>query len=221
MQRLRTGMAGGRRRTLLIGVAVVAVVLLFFVLPVVGTYNDLVTLRQAVDAQWAQVENQYQRRASLIPNLVATVRGAADFEQQTLLQVTEARAQAARAQQQNAQDLPDNPEAFREFQRTQDQLGVAARALVVAVEAYPQITATANFRDLQHQLEGTENRISTERMRYNTSARDYNTKRSRFPANLAAGMFGFGEKTYFTAEEGAEEEPDVGELLNPSPTASP
>ncbi len=174
----------------------------------VATYNNLVGLQQGVDAAWAQVENVYQRRADLIPNLVATVQGAAAFEQATLTAVTEARASVGRMQV-SGKDLINNPEAFAQWQAAQNTLGSALQRLMVVVEAYPDIKATAGFRDLQAQLEGTENRITVERMRYNEVAQAYNTARLRFPANLVAGIGNFGEKAYFKATAGAEAPPKV------------
>jgi LemA protein len=171
-----------------------------------GVYNNLVGLGQAVDAQWAQVENVYQRRADLIPNLVATVKGAADFEKSTLESVVRARASVGQV---NLGNLPDNPEAFARFQQAQDALSSALSRLLVVVERYPDIKANQNFRDLQVQLEGTENRITVERQRYNERAQAYNTSRLRFPAVLVARFLGFGEKAYFKAAAGADQAPQV------------
>jgi LemA protein len=173
-----------------------------------GSYNGLVGPSEAVDAQWAQVENVYQRRADLIPNLVATVKGAAGFEKSTLEAVTEARASVGRMQV-NAGDLVNNPEAFAKWEQAQAGLGAALQRLMVVAEAYPDLKATAAFRDLQAQLEGTENRITVERMRFNETALAYNTSRKRFPTNLLANMFGFGDKAYFKAQAGAEQAPQV------------
>ncbi len=187
----------------LIGLGVV-VLLIFFG---VGKYNSLVQQQQTVNQSWAQVENQYQRRADLIPNLVNTVKGAADFEQQTLTDVIEARSRATSIQV-SADDL-DNPQQMQQFQQAQEQLSGALSRLLVTVEKYPEIKANQNFRDLQVQLEGTENRISTERQRFNETVRDYNTTVQSFPDNLFAGLFGFDQKAYFEAEEGASEAPQV------------
>jgi LemA protein len=173
-----------------------------------GTYNSLVGKREAVDGQWAQVENVYQRRADLIPNLVATVQGAAKFEQETLTAVTEARASVGRAQV-NGKDLVNDPQAFARFEQAQGALTSALQRLMVVVERYPELKATQGFRDLQSQLEGTENRITVERMRFNEVAQAYNTARKTFPANLLANAFGFGEKAYFKAQSGAEQAPKV------------
>jgi len=175
----------------------------------VGQYNSLVKLDQGVRSSWAQVENVYQRRADLVPNLVETVKGAADFEKSTYTAVTEARAKVGQVNI-NAGQLSD-PEAFAKFQQAQDALGSAISRLLVAVENYPDLKATQNFRDLQVQLEGTENRITTERQRFNESAQAFNTKRMSFPTVLIAGFFGsrFAEKTYFKAQAGAETAPKV------------
>jgi LemA protein len=174
-----------------------------------GTYNSLVKLDQGVRAQWAQVENVYQRRADLVPNLVETVKGAANFEKSTYTVVTEARAKVG--QMKIDESLISNPEALAKFQGAQDELGGAIARLLVAVEAYPDLKATQNFRDLQTQIEGTENRITVERQRFNETAQAFNTKRQSFPTVLIAGIFGsrFAEKGYFKALAGAETAPKV------------
>ena len=174
-----------------------------------GTYNSLVKLDQSVRAQWAQVENVYQRRADLVPNLVETVKGAANFEKSTYTAVTEARAKVG--QMKIDESVVNNPEALAKFQQAQDELGGAIARLLVAVEAYPDLKATQNFRDLQTQLEGTENRITVERQRFNETAQAFNTKRQSFPTVLIAGLFGsrFAEKAYFKAVAGAETAPKV------------
>ena len=174
-----------------------------------GTYNSLVKLDQGVRAQWAQVENVYQRRADLVPNLVETVKGAANFEKSTYTAVTEARAKVG--QMKIDESVVSNPEALAKFQQAQDELGGAIARLLVAVEAYPDLKATQNFRDLQTQLEGTENRITVERQRFNETAQAFNTKRQSFPTVLIAGIFGsrFAEKAYFKAQAGAETAPKV------------
>src|SRR4029450_3724135 len=159
-----------------IGCAVVVVIVLIILgLALAGTYNNLVGLSQAVDAQWAQVESVYQRRADLIPNLVATVQGAANFEKSTLEAVTAARASVGQVQA--GPGITNDPAAFAKWQASQDQLSSALSRLLVVVERYPDLKANANFRDLQAQLEGTENRISVERNRYNEVAQQYNTAR--------------------------------------------
>jgi LemA protein len=177
----------------------------------VGAYNSLVQLDQAVQAQWGQVQNVYQRRADLVPNLVETVKGAAKFEQDTFTQVTEARAKVGQVSTQVAGAAPTSQQALDKYQQAQAQLGGALSRLLVVVEKYPDLKATQNFRDLQAQLEGTENRIAVERMRYNETAQAFNTKRQSFPTVLIAGFFGdrFKEKPYFKAQEGAETAPKV------------
>jgi LemA protein len=174
-----------------------------------GTYNSLVKLDQGVRAQWAQVENVYQRRADLVPNLVETVKGAANFEKSTYTAVTEARAKVG--QMKIDESLVSNPEALAKFQQAQDELGGAIARLLVAVEAYPDLKATQNFRDLQTQIEGTENRITVERQRFNEASQAFNTKRQSFPTVLIAGIFGsrFAEKAYFKAQAGTETAPKV------------
>jgi LemA protein len=174
----------------------------------VGAYNSLVNRSQAVDAQWAQVQNVYQRRADLIPNLVNTVSGAANFEKSTLLAVTEARASVGRVQL-SPNTAPTDPAQLAQFEQAQGQLGAALSRLLVVVERYPQLKATENFQMLQSQLEGTENRIAVERGRFNDLARDYNAAIKRIPAVFFAGAFGFKEKAYFQATPGAEKPPPV------------
>ena len=187
----------------LIILAVIA--LLFFY--GVSVNNNLVEQEENVNGAWAQVENQYQRRADLVPNLVNTVRGAADFEQETLTQVIEARSRATSVNI-NANDL-DDPQKFQQFQEAQSQLSGALSRLLVSVERYPELRANNNFRDLQAQLEGTENRIATERMRFNQAAQDFNSMVRRFPTSLIASITGFDSKEYFQADEGAEQAPEV------------
>jgi LemA protein len=192
-----------------------AIVILFVVLVVgfigcagCGTYNSLVGQDTAVEEAWANVETTYQRRADLIPNLVATVEGAADFERGTLQDVVEARTRAVEINL-SADDLND-PAALQRFQEVQSQLGAATGALINAVrEDYPELGATENFLSLQDQLEGTENRISTERRRYNEVVTEYNRDVRTFPTNIWAGMFGFDRRVPFEAEEGAEQAPTV------------
>lgn len=169
-------------------------------------YNTLVELEENVKAKWAQVENAYQRRADLIPNLVNTVKGAANFEQETLTQVIEARAKAT-----SVTVDPENltPEAIQQFQQSQDALSQSLGRLLVTVERYPDLKANQNFLELQAQLEGTENRISTERRAFNDATQQYNSAVRRFPNNITAGIFGFKQKGYFTAEAGANQAPEV------------
>ncbi len=188
--------------------AVVLVGLLIAAAGVTGIYNSLVGLDQKVQAQWGQVENQYQRRADLVPNLVETVKGAAAFEQNTFTAVTEARAKVGQVQLNAGQLTPD---ALARFQEAQDGLSSALSRLMVVVEKYPELKATENFKELQAQLEGTENRVATERMRFNEAAQAFNTKRNRFPAVIIAGFFGskFADKPFFKAQAGAETAPKV------------
>lgn len=173
-----------------------------------GGYNRLVGLSQNVDAKWAQVQNVYQRRADLIPNLVNTVSGAANFEKSTLTEITQARASVGQVKI-DPSKAPTDPEQLKKFQQAQDQLSGALSRLLVVAERYPELRATTNFRDLQAQLEGTENRISVERMNFNEAAQAYNTAAKRFPTVLYAGMFGFQPKPYFQAQAGAENVPKV------------
>jgi LemA protein len=175
----------------------------------VGIYNGLVDSEETVESQWAQVENTYQRRADLIPNLVRTVQGSADFERETLEAVVEARARVG--QMNVSPEILENPGAFAQFEQAQDALSSALSRLLVVVERYPEIRSTAAFQDLMVQLEGTENRITVERMRYNEVARDFNAQVRRFPANLLIGLMGwdFDQKAYFEAQEGADEAPEV------------
>ncbi|MBN2345940.1 MAG: LemA family protein [Candidatus Aminicenantes bacterium] len=178
-------------------------------LSLIGIYNSLVALDQKTLSQWAQVENAYQRRADLIPNLVETVKGAAAFEKETFTAVTEARAKVGQIQLGNAP--ANDPEAFAKFQQAQEGLSSALSRLLVVVEKYPELKATQNFRDLQVQLEGTENRISVERMRFNEAAQAFNTKRMSFPTVIIANFLGkrFQEKAYFKSQAGAETAPKV------------
>jgi len=176
-----------------------------------GSYNSLVNLDQATQAQWAQVQNAYQRRADLVPNLVATVKGAANFEKSTMVEVTEARARVNQVSPAAMGDILKDPAAFQRYQQAQQGLSSALSRLLAVAENYPQLKATANFRDLQAQLEGTENRITVERQRFNEAAQAFNTARNRFPMVLIAGMFGdkFASKPYFTAQPGSQKAPQV------------
>jgi LemA protein len=171
----------------------------------VGQYNRLIALEEAVDTAWAQVENVYQRRADLIPNLVATVKGSADFEQETLTSVIEARGKVGQVSFDHAPTAAE----MSQFEAAQEGLTSALSRLLVVVERYPDITSTQAFRDLQVQLEGTENRIAVERNRFNDVAREYNTARRSFPTVVIANFFGFEPKAYFEATEGAETPPVV------------
>lgn len=189
-------------------ITILLVVLFVFIgyLYIRGAYNNFVRLDEGVAGQWAQVENVYQRRADLIPNLVSVVKGYAAHERETLEAVVEARNQAMQVQLD-----PENlsPEAIAQFQSAQDGLSSALSRLMVVVEAYPDLKANQNFLDLQTQLEGTENRISNERRKYAEIIRDYNTQIRQFPRNLLAGMFGFERKAHFEAEAGAEIVPEI------------
>lgn len=169
-------------------------------------YNSLVEKQQNVDQAWAQVENQYQRRADLIPNLVETVKGYSTHEEETLTKVVEARAKATSVTI-SADDL--NEENLAKFQQAQGELSQALGRLLAVTEAYPDLKANQNFLNLQTQLEGTENRIATERMRYTESVKEYNTSIKKFPTVIYAGWFGFKEKPQFKAEAGAEKAPQV------------
>jgi LemA protein len=171
-----------------------------------GTYNSLVRQEESVQEQWAQVETQYQRRADLIPNLVNTVRGYADFERETLTEVIEARAQATSVNV-NAENL--SPEAIQQFQQAQQGISSALSRLMVVVERYPDLKASQQFQQLQVQLEGTENRIAVARRNFNQAVQDYNSNLRQFPTNMIAGMYGFERKGYFEAAEGAERVPEV------------
>lgn len=174
----------------------------------VGIYNGLVTKDQSCNAQWSQVENVYQRRADLIPNLVSTVSGAANFEKSTLTEVTEARAQVGQVKLNVDGKSPDSA-SFAAFQKAQDGLSSALSRLMVVVERYPDLKANQGFASLQVQLEGTENRISVERGRFNEVVQDFNTSSKKFPAILIAGILGFHPKPYFQATAGAEKPPEV------------
>ena len=173
----------------------------------VTTYNRLIGLDEAVKSQWAQVENVYQRRFDLIPNLVKTVQGAAEFEKETLQNVIEARSRVGQAGA--GPSVTSDPSAFSQFQSAQESLGSALSRLLVVVERYPDLKANQSFLELQSQLEGTENRIAVERRRYNEVAQAFNAAARRFPTNLIANMFGFDLKQYFEATAGAEQAPEV------------
>lgn len=185
-------------------IVIVVVLGIFFWLK--GTYNGLVERSQGVAAQWANVENQYQRRADLIPNLVNTVKGYAAHEKSTLEGVVDARAKATQMQV-NFSDL--NEQTLAKYAQAQGELSSALNRLMAISEAYPDLKANQNFRDLQTQLEGTENRIATERRRFNEMVQTYNVYVQQFPRNLIAGMFGFTPKSFFAAEAGAEKAPEV------------
>ncbi len=173
-----------------------------------NSYNNFVILEEGVNQKWAQVENVYQRRADLIPNLVEIVKGYAGHERETLEAVVNARSKVG-GQINIGPDVLNNPEAFAKFQQAQGALTSALQRLMVVVERYPELKADQRFADLQTQLEGTENRISVERGRFNESVQNYNTAVRVFPANVMAGIFGFGQKNYFQADTGAEKAPQV------------
>ena len=194
----------------IIGLSIAAIVVLFLVILIswgIRTYNNLVTINDEVNQSWSQVENQYQRRADLIPNLVNTVKGYADFERGVLTDVTEARASVN--QFKITPEVLNDPQAFQKFEQLQGNLSSALSRLLVTVENYPNLKANENFLQLQAQLEGTENRISVERRKFNLVVQNYNTTIKRFPSAFFAGIFGFKEKSYFKSVAGAETAPKV------------
>ncbi|MEP7263132.1 MAG: LemA family protein [Bacteroidota bacterium] len=193
-----------KRTWIIIGVVVIALFMLYRLFA--GSYNNMVQYDEQVSSAWSQVENVYQRRLDLIPNLVATVKGAADFEQTTLTKVIEARASATQVKID-----PKNltPEALQKFQAAQGELSSALGRLMVVAEQYPNLKANQNFLELQAQLEGTENRIAVERQNFNTIAKEYNIYIRRFPQNFLAGVYGFNSKAYFESDKGADKAPKV------------
>jgi LemA protein len=193
------------KKGMLLGCGALVVVVLLLGLPIVGGYNRLVTLEEGVKTAWSQVENVYQRRADLIPNLVETVKGARDFERDTLTAVIEARAKVGQV---NLKTVPSQGE-MQQFQSAQDGLSSALSHLMVVVERYPELKATEAFRDLQSQIEGTENRIAVERRRFNEAAQAFNTARRSFPTVVVASLFGFAEKPYFQSTPGSDKPPQV------------
>jgi len=199
-------MSKGGKIGCIVGV-ILAVLILIVVLSFWGTYNKLVTLEEGVNESWSQVQNVYQRRYDLIPNLVETVKGYAEHERETFQAVTEARSRVGGVMQLNAEDL--TPENLERFQEAQSSLGGALQRLLVLRENYPQLKANQNFLRLQDELAGTENRIAVERRRFNQAVQTYNTTIRRFPQNIIAGMFGFEKKPYFEAEDTAQEAPKV------------
>ena len=182
------------------------IVLGVLILFVISLYNGLVGSRESVNTAWANVEANYQRRADLIPNLVSTVKGVAEFEKSTLTAVMEARSKAT-----SIRVDPNNmtPEKLAEFQQAQNQVGGALSRLLAVAEAYPQLRATESFKELQSQLEGTENRINESRRQFNEAARAYNSSRNTFPRVLVAGLFGFQPRPYFESDKGSEKVPTV------------
>ena len=193
-----------KKSWIIIGVIVLVIIILYSMFK--GTYNNMVTMSEAVDAQWSQVENVYQRRADLIPNLVNTVKGYANHEKETLEGVIEARSKATSV---NVDASNLDAQSLQKFQAAQDGLSQALSKLMVVVERYPDLKANQNFLDLQAQLEGTENRIAVERKKFNEQVRAYNTYIKKFPNNMFAGMFGFEKKPYFKADAGADKAPEV------------
>lgn len=191
-----------KRNAIIAAVALVAIVVLW----AISGYNGLVSMDEQVDNQWANVETQYQRRADLIPNLVSTVKGYAQHEQQTLQQVVEARSKATQVKL-DASSLTE--ENLAAYQKAQSEVSSALSRLLVVAENYPELKANENFKELQAQLEGTENRIAVARKDFNDGAKQYNTAIRRFPKNLLAGVFGFDKKAYFQASEGSAEAPKV------------
>lgn len=192
-------------KTLVTIIVVVAIVGAIFLIGI-GKYNSFVSLEESVNGQWANVESQYQRRADLIPNLVATVKGYAAHESETLEGVVAARAKATQVTID-----PENmtPAKMKEFQAAQGELSSALGKLLMITENYPDLKANQNFLELQAQLEGTENRISTERNRFNEMAKEFNTTIRKFPSSIVASMTGFEKKEYFEAEKGSEAAPEV------------
>ena len=194
-------------KLLTFGIAVLVTIIIVVVVAVSG-YNRLVRLSQGTDSQWAQVQNVYQRRADLIPNLVQTVAGAANFEKSTLTEITNARASVGQVKV-DPTNAPTDPAQLAAFEQAQGALTSALSRLLVVVERYPELKSNANFLNLQAQLEGTENRISVERGKFNTSVQQYNTAVRSFPSVLYAGMFGFREKPYFSGTPQAQTPPSV------------
>lgn len=195
-----------KNKALWIMLAIIVVLLFAGYSWVKGTYNTMVTQDEGVKTAWSQVENQYQRRMDLIPNLVNTVKGYATHEKETLEGVVSARAEATKT---TIDPSNLNEESMKKFQAAQGELSSALSRLMVVLERYPDLKANQNFSELQAQLEGTENRISVERKRFNETAQSYNTYIRTFPTNILAGMFGFQPKAYFSAESGAEKAPKV------------
>ncbi len=193
-----------KKSYLIIGIIILAVAFLFISFK--GVNNNLVQKEETVKASWSQVENAYQRRADLIPNLVRTVQGAADFEKNTLTDVIEARAKATSI---NIDPTNLDAESIANFQAAQDGLSSALSRLMVSVERYPELKANQNFLELQSQIEGTENRISVERKKFNETVSEFNTYARSFPNNLWAGMLGYSPKEYFKSAAGSEQSPDV------------
>ena len=197
------------KRTILIVVLVIAGIIGGIAMWYVGTRNSLVELDEAVNGSWSQVQNVYQRRLDLIPNLVETVKGYASHESATLEAVVNARARAGGVVNLPSQEVLNDPKAFQRFQETQQSLGGALQRLLVVSERYPDLKANQNFLNLQAQLEGTENRITVERQRFNETVRDYNTRIRQFPTSFVAASMGLQNRPYFEADKGAQEAPKV------------
>ena len=195
------------KKGMIITIAVVVGLIVIFFMTFSGVYNGLVSREEGVSSSWAQVENVYQRRLDLVPNLVSTVKGYAAHEKETLLNVVEARSKISKMN--ISSDVINNPNALAKFQEAQTQLSSALSRLLVVVERYPDLKASQNFLALQTQLEGTENRITVERRRFNEAARNFNTFRRQFPNVILANMMGFGKTAYFQADEGASSAPQV------------
>lgn len=192
------------KKWLIPGIIIAAV--LVIVAMVAGSYNTLVGEREAVNKQFANLQSQYQRRADLVPNLVNTVKGAANFEKETLSEVVEARSRATSI---TIDPSTATPEQLEQYQKSQGELSQALGRLLAVSENYPELKAVASFQDLQVQLEGTENRITVARNDYNQTASGYNSRIQTFPANITAGLFGFNKFTYFEADAGADKAPTV------------
>lgn len=193
-----------KRSFIIAGIILILVIVIYRFFS--GTYNDMVQREEKVTSQWSQVENVYQRRLDLIPNLVATVKGAADFEKSTLTAVIEARANATQVKVDPTNLSADQ---LSKFQQSQGELSSALGRLMVVVEKYPELKANQNFLELQSQLEGTENRIAVERQKFNDTVQDYNKYVRSFPQNMLAGMYGFQQKPYFTADAKASKAPAI------------
>lgn len=199
---------------------IVVLIAVIIAIALAGSYNRLVKLDQSVNQSWAQVQNVYQRRADLIPNLVNTVQGAANFEKSTLIAVTNARASVGRVQI-DPNKAPQSAQQLEQFQAAQGQLSNALSRLLVVSERYPELRANQNFQELQAQLEGTENRITVERGRFNETVQSYNTAVRSFPTNFYAGIFGFQPRPFFNAQSGAEKAPNVNFNFGDNNAASP
>ncbi len=195
------------KKVLLIALGIIVLLVVLVAVTFGGTYNQLVAKEEGVNGAWAQVESVYQRRADLVPNLVATVKGYAAHEKETLENVTEARAKIGKMNV--SSDILNDPNGLAKFQEAQSQLTSALSRLLVVAEQYPDLKASQNFLALQNQLEGTENRITVERQRFNEAARDFNAFRRQFPNNIVAGFFSFENKVYFQSNEDAKTAPQV------------